>query len=248
MKYRFVRALMTVLLVLGMIPMTNAQAWTDQTHMAMGLASGFVCFHNCVAADVSHTVAAVNALTQTDEQAHFFDAPADYVLTAADAYAQLRDIGKSRAECPDGYLLGAILHTTRLCKERTASGAYDDEYYAVLLHYVADLSEPLHMSVFDEFNRSHHFACDNILSDKDAEYPVFAAVALAGELDVDDVPCFESEEDLVEAVIALARQSQELAQLLRAEQRDITREEALLQVSRAAVLGKAILRYCGKIE
>lgn len=242
----FVRCLIAIILFLGIMPSTHALAWTDQAHMAMGYAAGFSRFHNCAAVDVSHTVAAINGLSQSDEQAHFFNAPADYVLTAEDAYTQLQFVGRSREECPDGYLLGAILQATRLCRERTASGAYDDEYYAVLLHYVADLSQPLHMSPYDDFNRSFHFSGDDILSDNGAEYPVFAAVALADELTVDDELSFAGEEELLEAVILLASQSQELGRTMRAEQRNITREEALLQLSRSATLGRAIMKYCGK--
>lgn len=246
-KCRLVR-LLALLLVLTLAPLMPALAWTDQAHMAIGLAAGFARFQNCAAADISHTVATINGLTQTDVQAHFFNAPEDHELTACDAYTQLQYIGQSREDCPDGYLLGAILHTTRLCREKTAGGEYDDEYYAVLLHYVADLANPLHMSVYDDFNRSHHFACDNILSDNEAAYPVFAAVALADEIPAVEVPCIETEDELLEAVLTLARQSQELNRTMRAEHRNITREEALLQIGRAAALGTAIMRYCGKIE
>lgn len=247
MKHGYARRLTAMILILSMLPASAALAWTDQAHMAIGLAAVFSCFHNCPAADISHTVAAINGLSQTDNKAHYFNAPADHMLTIEDAYAQLQFVGKSSEECPHGYLLGAILQATRLCREKTAAGAYDDEYYAVLLHYVADLAQPLHMSTYDDFNREYHFASDHILSDTGAEYPVLASMTLAAELTVDDTLCFETEEQLLEAVITLAAQSQELGKTMRAEQRNITREEALLQVSRAAALGRAIMKYCGKI-
>ena len=248
MKKSIIRQFFALLLILCLLPTASALAWTDQAHMAMGMAAGFRCFHNCGGVDLSHTVAAINGLTQADGQAHFFNAPTDYEVTADDVYAQMQDIGKSREECPEGYLLGVILHTVRLCKEQTESGEFDDEYYAVLLHYIADLAQPLHMTFYDDFNRTYHLACDDILSDTEAAYPVFASVALAKELETDDELRFGTEEELLEAVIDLAGQSQELAEIMRAEQRIITREEALRQLSRAATLGKAALRYCGKIE
>ena len=248
MKKTFIRRFTALLLFLCLLPTAGALAWTDQAHMAMGMAAGFRCFQNCGGIDIARTVAAINGLTQSDGQAHFFNAPADYEVTLDDAYAQMQDIGKSGKDCPDGYLLGVILHTVRLCKEKTESGAFDDEYYAVLLHYIADMAQPLHMTFYDDFNRSYHFACDDILSDTEAEYPVFASVKLAEELETDDELRFETEEELLEAVIGLARQSQQLANILRFENRSITREEALLQLSRAATLGKAVIRYCGKIE
>ena len=248
MKKSFIRRFIALLLFLCLLPTASALAWTDQAHMAMGMAAGFSRFQNCGGIDIARTVAAINDLTQTDAQAHFFNAAADYEITMDDAYAQLQDIGKSGEDCPEGYLLGAILHTVRLCKEKTESGAFDDEYYAVLLHYIADMAQPLHMTFYDDFNRSYHFACDDVLSDTEVEYPVFASVELAKELEADGELRFETEEALLAAVIDLAGQSQELANILRAEQRSITREEALLQLSRAATLGKAAMRYCGKIE
>lgn len=248
MRHKYFRCLIIFILILCMMPAATVYAWTDQGHMAAALAAGYTCFQNCVAPDISHTVAQINNLSQTDGQAHFFNAPDDYVLTIDDAYHQLQSIGQSRGECPEGYLLGAILQTVRMCKEKTAAGTYDEEYYAVLLHYVGDLAEPLHMTIYDDFNRSHHLACDDVLSDKDAKYPVFAAVELADKLTVDNEAFFETEEQMVEAVVDLAKQSQEMAIILRSEQRNLTREEALLQLSRAATLGRAIMKYCGKIE
>ncbi len=248
MKRSFLRRFTALLLFLCLLPTAGALAWTDQAHMAMGMAAGFSRFHLCGSIDIARTVAAINGLKQTDGQAHFFNAAADHEVTADDVYAQMQDIGKSEKDCPDGCLLGVILHTVRLCKEKTESGAFDDEYYAVLLHYIADLAQPLHMTFYDDFNRSYHFSCDDILSDTEAEYPVFASVELAKELEVNDDLRFETEDELLEAVLDLARHSQELANILRFEQRSITREEALLQISRAATLGKAALRYCGKIE
>lgn len=246
MKHRYICRLIATVIILVMLPVTASLAWTEQAHMAMGLAAGFARFQDCAAVDIARTIAKINNLTQTDGQAHFFNATDDYVLTVDDAYTQLQHLGQSATDCPDGYLLGAILQTTRICKEKTAAGVYDDEYYATLLHYVADLAQPLHVSFYDDFNRSFHFVSDDILSDTEAVYPVFAAVSLADELTVDDTLVFETEEQLLEAVIALAERSQKLAGTMRAEQRNITREEALLQVSQAASLGRAIMKYCGK--
>lgn len=247
MKNTFLRRIAALLLILYILPVTPAMAWTDEAHMAVGLAAGYRNFQNCPSPDLSHAVAEINGLTQTDAQAHFLNFPADREITADDVYAQLEDLGKSREDCPDGYLFGAILHTVRLAKEKTQSGAYDEEYYAVLLHYLADISQPLHVSPFDDFNQKNHLACDDILADKEAQYPVFTAMMVAGSLTVDDELRFETEEELVDAVVTLAKQAQELAGTIRKEDRIITREEAVLQLSRSATLSKAVLRYCGKI-
>lgn len=246
MKKTILRCAAILLITAMLLPVPRALAWTDQAHMAVGAAAGFTNFHNCVGPDVSHIVAKINGLEQTDFQGHFFNAPGDYEITAADVYAQLQKIGKSSEECPEGCILGGILHSVRQCREATERGDFDEYYYAVLLHYIGDLSQPLHVSPYDDFNQSHHFACDNILTASTAQYPVLDAIQLASKLTVDEEFHVNSEEELVDAIVTLARQSQELANTIRREDRVITQEEALLQVSRAATLSRALLHYCGK--
>lgn len=246
MKKFFFRSL-AVLLILCLMPVTSALAWTDQSHMAVGLAAGYREFHNCSSADVSHAVASINGLTQTDNNAHFYNAPADYEITASDVYEQLQHLGQPTSEYPSGYLLGAILQAVRRCKAVTESGAFDEYYYAVLLHYVADMTQPLHIAPYDDFNRANHLLFDKVLEDKEAQYPVFAAVMQAGRLTVDDTLRFSTEEELVEAIVSAATETQTLANAIRAQERMITQEEAVTQLSLAATLGRAMLRYCGKL-
>ena len=52
-------------------------------------------------------------------------------------------IGQSRDDAPDGWILGGIVNATRKSKAWTEMGRFDDYNYAILGHYIGDLSQPL---------------------------------------------------------------------------------------------------------
>lgn len=222
----------------------QADAWTDQTHMAIALAAGLKSFNNACAPDISHAVAKLNNLPKTDSQAHFFDA--NRPITKKDVYDQLDQIGQQRSDGNEGYVLGEILHVVREAKERTAEGKFDDYYYDVLAHYVGDMSQPLHMTIYDAYNRSHHLKTDMILDRQDVKYDVDGAEIIAKELKVNKNVVFHNEDEIVNALVILANQSHNLATQLRKENRMITQQEAITQASRAATVLHALLVYCGK--
>ncbi|WP_196594171.1 phospholipase C/P1 nuclease family protein [Pectinatus sottacetonis] len=224
----------------------KAYAWTDQVHLAIGYAAGFKGFHNDSAPDVSHTVAILNNLPKTDAEAHFYDAT--HPITPNDVYTQLKEIGAQRQDGNTGYLLGEILHTVRMAKQRTSSGKFDDYYYAVLCHYVGDLSMPLHVSAYDAFNKKYHFATDSMLDYKNVPYDIDGAERIAKEIKIDDSVRYHNETDVVNAIVSLANKSYNLSQKMRAENRMPTHEEAIEQVSRSATMFKALMRYCGKLK
>ena len=228
----------------GMALMPTAEAWTDQTHLAIAKAGGLASYHNACAPDVSHTVAFMNKIWLTESPAHYFDATAP--LTRKDVAEQMQMIGMSRKKAPDGYLLGAIVNAVREAKARTEKGEFDDYYYAVLAHYIGDLSMPLHMSAYDDFNKSHHLQIDDTLTYKNVEWEVDGAGYIANELKVDDGLRFNSEAELVNHMLEIANESYSLAQKLRGENRNLTREEAIQRASRSATMLRAVMRYCGK--
>lgn len=222
----------------------TANAWTDQTHMAIERAAGLRSYHNAGGPDVSKTVSAINRLKRNDGQAHFFDAVKP--PTREDVDAQLEMIGMSRDDCPDGYILGAILNTVRKSKEWTEMGRFDDYNYAILGHYCGDLSMPLHLSVYDDFNRKHHLNVDQTLTRSDVVWDVDAVPQIAKEIVVDDSVRFQSEEEIIDYMLEIARESYELANTMRKEDREITKEEALARCGRSATFFRALMRYCGK--
>ena len=222
----------------------TADAWTDQTHMAIAKAGGLESYHNACAADVSHTVAYMNNIWLTDSPAHYFDAVKP--PNRQDVAEQLNLIGLSKKKAPNGYLLGAIVNAVRKAKTRTEKSKFDDYYYAVIAHYIGDLSQPLHISAYDDFNKSHHLQVDDTLTCKNVAWDVDGAGYIAKELHIDDSVRFNDETELVDYMLKIANESFELSQKLRHDNRVITREEAVQRASRSATMLRAVLRYCGK--
>lgn len=222
----------------------TAQAWTDQTHMAIERAAGLSSYQNACAPDVSKAVAGINKLKKNDGQGHFFDASKP--PTRKDVEDQLEMIGMSRDDAPDGWILGAIINATRKSKAYTEMGKFDDYDYAILGHYCGDLSMPLHMSVYDDFNRKHHLNVDQTLNRSDVKWDVDAVPLITKEMTVDDSVRFENEDQIIDYMLKIANESYELAQTMRKENRELTHEEAIQRVNRSATFFRALMKYCGK--
>lgn len=223
---------------------TQTEAWTDQTHMAIERAAGLMSYQNACSPDVAKTIMNVNKIRKNDGQAHFYDAAK--APTRADVDAQLQMLGMQRDECPDGYILGAIVNSVRKSKAWTEQGKFDDYNYAMLGHYIGDLVQPLHMSVYDDFNRKNHLAIDHILNHNEVKWDVDGVPLIAAEIKVDDSLRFKDEEELINHMVKLANESYDLGQKLRKENRLITHDEAISRVSKAATFFRACMRYCGK--
>jgi hypothetical protein len=223
---------------------TTALAWTDQTHMAIERTAGLRSYQNACTPDVSKTVSAINKLHKTDGQGHFYDAAK--APTRQDVDAQLEMIGMSRDDAPDGWILGAIVNATRKSKAWTEMGRFDDYNYAILGHYIGDLSQPLHMSVYDDFNRKHHLNVDQTLNHSEVKWDDDGARLIAKEMTVDDSMKITNEDQLIDEMLKIANESYELGQRLRAENRELTHDEALARANRSATFFRAVMKYCGK--
>lgn len=223
---------------------TPAEAWTDQTHMAIERAAGLRSYQNAPSPDVSKTITYVNKLKKSDGQAHFFDASKP--PTRKDVEAQLEMIGYQRDDCPDGYILGAIINATRKAKAQTEMGRYDDYNYAMLGHYCGDLSMPLHMSVYDDFNRAHHLHIDQTLNHSEVKWDVDGVPLITKNMKVDDSMHFDNEDQIIDEMLKIANESFSLAQTLRKENRELTKDEAIQRIDRSASFFRALMKYCGK--
>lgn len=221
-----------------------AEAWTDQTHMAIERAAGLMSYQNAPSPDVSKTVSAINKLKKNDGQGHFFDASKP--PTRKDVEEQLEMIGQGRDDSPDGWILGGIINATRKAKAWTEQGKFDDYNYAILGHYCGDLSMPLHMSVYDDFNRKHHLNIDQTLNHSEVKWDVDGVPLITKEMTVDDSLRFNNEDEIIDHMLMIANESFELAQKLRKENRELTHDEAIQRVNRSATFFRALMRYCGK--
>ena len=63
---------------------------------------------------------------------------------------------------------------------------------------------------------------------------------------VDDSMHFDTEDQLIDEMLKIANESYELGQKLRAENRELTHDEALARANRSATFFRAVMKYCGK--
>jgi hypothetical protein len=211
-----------------------AKAWHDETHIAVGKASGYAQWYNLAAADIVKTQIKSLGLADGEGQNHFYDA--ERPTSSQDVYAQVEKFGKDND--PEGHLLGAILYKVREYQKAVVSGKYGEYHLAIVGHYCGDLSQPLHLSRYDSFNKNTHSANDGLV--ERYGFLLISENIAAAPVSID------SEDDLVKAIVDVANASFALAQKIRAEHRLMTEQEAFGQLRLSVALFGGILRYVGK--
>ncbi len=118
-------------------------------------------------------------------------------------------------------------------------GKYGEYHLAFCSHYVGDLSQPLHNTVYNSYNRKYHGTTDGIINDEVLD-------------NIDKIKIYhikiESEKDLANEIARIANLSIEKGYQIQDENRLLTKEEAYEQISHSASLFKAILRYVEEID
>lgn len=225
MQKRRLTALLILFLSATVAP---AHAWFDQTHLAIAKAAGYTKWYNAAAADIAKV-----KLGPVEADNHFCNNQRGTVITPQLVLDQAK---RYDTVDPSGHLYGAIIASLRAYMGAKAQGEYVENYMAYLIHYVGDLSMPLHHMMYDAFNRKYHLANDGIIEDevlthldKIKIYPI----------------TINSEADLATQIARIANLSKALGYKLEDEHRLMTRAEAYQQISYSASLLKAILAYAG---
>ena len=207
-----------------------AAAWYEETHLAIARAAGYAKWYNAAAADIAKA-----KIGGREGHNHYHASPHGTVITPEMVLAQARQYDRID---PDGHLYGAIIASLRDYLRARESGKYAENQMAYLVHYIGDLSMPLHHMPLDAFNRKYHAANDGII-----EHEVLANLERIRVYDIS----IGSERDLAVAVARIANLSKALGQKLEKEDRLMTRAEAYAQISHSASLLKAILRHARSV-
>lgn len=208
-----------------------AGAWHDETHLAIARAAGYPKWYNAAGADMAKLKAG-----KTESHNHFANNSLDTVVTHEMVLSQIGHYNQIDGE---GHLYGAILASLREYRKAKQAGEYAEYHKGYCAHYVGDLSMPLHNIVYDEYNRIHHSEMDGIINDD----------VLQNLYRIEIYPVdIESEADLAAQIARIANLSITLANRLEEENRQLTREEAYLQISHSASLLRAILKYADSIQ
>lgn len=207
-----------------------AYGWHDETHLAVAKAAGYSKWYNAVGADIAK-VKAVNI----EYYNHYFNNTDNREVTPEMVRDQI--LRYNSPEDSEGHLYGAIIASLRTYKKTLRTGKYDEYHMAYCVHYTGDLSQPLHHLPYDDYNKSHHTSNDGIVeSEVLKNLPLIEknmySIAINPE---------RFEEDLSKEIARIANLSRILGHRLKMEKRDLTREEAYIQLGHSASLLRAIL-------
>jgi hypothetical protein len=138
-----------------------------------------------------------------------------------------------------GHLYGAIIASVRDYLKEKQKGKYGEYHLAFCCHYVGDLSQPLHNTLHNSYNRKNHKTTDGIINDEVLD-------------NIDKIKIYpikiESENDLANEIARIANLSIKKGYQIQDDKRLLTKEEAYEQISHSASLFRAILRYVEKID
>ena len=210
----------------------NSYPWHDETHIAIAKAAGYRKWFNAVGADMAKLKAG-----DVEKFNHFADNPRGTVVTPEMVFEQVKKYNHS--DDPEGHLYGAIIASIRDYLRYRQEGKYGEYHLAFCAHYVGDLSQPLHNTLYDSYNRKYHKTTDGIINDEVLD-------------NIDRIKIYpikiESEKDLAKEIARIANLSMKKGYQIEDENRLLTKEEAYEQISQSASLFRAILMYVGKIN
>ena len=138
---------------------TQAWAWHDETHIAIAKAAGYQKWYNAAGADITKIKAGA-----VEKKNHYTNNPPGTVITAKMVLEQVSRYNK--ASDKPGHLYGAILGSIRQYRTTTQKGKYAEYHLAFCAHYVGDLSQPLHNTLYNGYNRRSHTATDGTINDE----------------------------------------------------------------------------------
>ncbi|GAM10407.1 hypothetical protein OR1_02696 [Geobacter sp. OR-1] len=220
-------------LILLVVTAGQASAWNDRTHMAVVEAAGAEKLsYLAVGADMAKERAPVERLN------HYCNNPKGTVVTANMILGQVPYF--STAEPESGHLYGAIiasLETYREQKKNPSKYALYPLGYA--MHYLGDLSMPLHNMEYGSFNKLHHGRNDNVV-ENDPKL-VQEIRSLMGKYPVKIDPQ-KFRDSLVAEVAAIAGRSIALSyQLQESKTSLMSKATAYEQLAQSASLLRAVL-------
>jgi len=227
LRKRSIGLLIFLVLFLYSIP---SYSWHDQTHIAIAKAAGYKYWFNAAGADIAKVKAG-----DLEGLNHFFDNYENINITEKMVFDQVKNYNDPTDK--EGHLYGAIIASLRDYRQAKSAGKYGEYHLAFAAHYIGDLSQPLHNIPYDGFNKSHHNDNDGIVENEVLNHLTEI------EKHMYDVKLRTNhfEEDLANEIARIANTSRLLGLKLRAENRNMTKEEAYIQLGHSASLLKAVI-------
>lgn len=166
---------------------------------------------------------------------HYVNNPPGIIVTSKMVLDQVDRYNKPSVS--KGHLYGAIIASIREYRTTTLKGKYAEYHLAFCAHYVGDLSQPLHNTLYNDYNQLNHTATDGVI-----EGEVLNNLPLIKFYPIE----IRSEEDFAKEIARIANLSLNLGYKLAKEGRMLSGQEAYEQISHSALLFRGILRWMGK--
>lgn len=230
MKRPHISIFIIALALLSTTSPKRASAWHDETHLAIAKAAGYSKWYSAIGADMAKLKAG-----DIESHNHFVNNPPGTIITPEIVIAQTEKYNRIDEK---GHLYGAIIVSVRDYIRDKRKGEYGEYHLGFCAHYIADLSQPLHNTLHNSFNRKHHVKLDGLVNEEVLNnlqrielYPVV----------------IDSEQTLAKEVARIANLSLKLGYRIEAEDRLLTEEEAYKQISHSASLLKGVLKYVQEV-
>ncbi|OGU61225.1 MAG: hypothetical protein A2X64_06595 [Ignavibacteria bacterium GWF2_33_9] len=219
----------SIWIIIFFVHLSISYAWHDLTHIAIGQLAGYEKAYNLAAPDVAKIKAG-----NIEQYNHYSNNNGINKVTSELVMNQIPKYNSDDINEEGGHLYGAIIGSIRNYLTETTSGKYAEFHLVYLGHYLGDLSNPLHNTQYDDFNKKRHSVNDGIV-----ENEIFAHLVYLHTLEIE----IKSEEDIIAEIVKLANYSMELGGKMRIQNRNMNEEEAYLQITRSASLFKGILKW-----
>ncbi len=210
----------------------NSYPWHDETHVAIAKATGYKKWYNATGADMTKLKAG-----RKERLNHYVNISRGTTVTPEMVLQQAKKYNKTNNLM--GHLYGAIIASVRDYLKEKQKGKYGEYHLAFCSHYVGDLSQPLHNTLYNLYSRKNHGTTDGIINDEVLD-------------NIDKIKIYnikiESEEDLANEIARIANLSIEKGYQIQDEKRLLSKDEAYEQISHSASLFKAIVEYVGKVD
>ena len=225
-----------VVLITVLLLATNAGAWHDKTHLTVAKVAGLASWYNAAGPDLAKIKAG-----NIESYNHYFNNNAEAEVTAQMVLDQIEHYNlRNKLLDFEGHLYGAIIASLRAYEKDSREGKYAKYHLAYCVHYMADLSQPLHNIPYDVFNQTFHNQNDGVVEETILNEPQKIIQHLY------DIPLSTDhfEADLAGEIARIANLSRKLGYKLRAENRALSKEEAYVQLGHSDSLFRAVLwRY-----
>jgi len=134
----------------------NSYPWHDETHIAIAKATGYKKWYNSTGADMAKLKAG-----NVERLNHYVNNPRGKVVTPEMIFEQIKKYNNKTDIT--GHLYGAIIASFRDYLKEKQKGKYGEYHLAFCCHYVGDLSQPLHNTLYNSYNRKNHKTTDGII-------------------------------------------------------------------------------------